>query len=66
MSAPLQFLIQFVEYDVRIGAQEAARTAGSSDGPWHPWHLAKTPALNLARPSTYFASLGLPEFTVQG
>ena len=43
--------------------QEAARTAGSSDG---PWHLAKTPALNLALPNAYFASLGLPEFTVQG
>jgi RNA-directed DNA polymerase len=46
-----------------IAAQEAARTAGSSDG---PWHLAKTPALNLALSNAYFASLGLPEFTTRG
>ena len=39
-----------------IAAQEAAKTAGSSDG---PWHLAKTPALNIALPNAYFVSLGL-------
>jgi RNA-directed DNA polymerase len=43
-----------------IVAQEAARTAGSSDG---PWHLANTPALNIALSNAYFASLGLPELT---
>jgi RNA-directed DNA polymerase len=42
-------------------AQDAAKTAGSSDG---PWHLAKTPALNIALSNAYFASLGLPELTV--
>jgi len=46
-----------------IAAQEAAQTAGSSDG---PWHLAKTPALNIALPNAYFVSLGLPELTVHG
>jgi RNA-directed DNA polymerase len=46
-----------------IVAQEAAQTAGSSDG---PWHLANTPALKLALPNAYFASLGLPELTVTG
>jgi RNA-directed DNA polymerase len=46
-----------------IAAQEAAQTAGSSDG---PWHLAKTPAMSIALSNAYFASLGLPELTVQG
>jgi RNA-directed DNA polymerase len=46
-----------------VAAQEAAKTAGSSDG---PWHLAKTPALNLALSNAYFASLGLPELPVPG
>jgi RNA-directed DNA polymerase len=46
-----------------IAAQDAGQTAGSSDG---PWHLAKTPALNLALSNAYFASLGLPELTVHG
>jgi hypothetical protein len=41
-----------------IAAQEAARMAGSSDG---PWHLANTPALKLA-----LSNAGLPEFTVHG
>jgi RNA-directed DNA polymerase len=44
-----------------IAAQEAAKTAGSSDG---PWHLANTPALKLALSNAYFSSLGLPELTV--
>lgn len=44
-----------------IAAQDAAKTTGSSDG---PWHLAKTPALSLALPNAYFVSLGLPELTV--
>ena len=46
-----------------VAAQEAAKTAGSSDG---SWHLAKTPALNLALSNAYFASLGLPELPVPG
>ncbi|PYT89511.1 MAG: hypothetical protein DMG36_21565 [Acidobacteria bacterium] len=46
-----------------IAAQEAAQTAGSSDG---PWHLANTPALKLALSNAYFTSLGLPELTVPG
>src|ERR1700676_743194 len=46
-----------------IVAQDAATTAGSSDG---PWHLANTPALKLALSNAYFASLGLPELTAHG
>ena len=46
-----------------IAAQDAAKTAGSSDG---PWHLANTPALNIALSKAYFASLGLPELTAHG
>ena len=46
-----------------IAAQEAAQTAGRSDG---PWHLANTPALKIALSNAYFASLGLPELTAQG
>src|SRR5713101_5054852 len=46
-----------------IAAQDAAKTAGSSDG---PWHLANTPALNIALSNAYFASLGLPELTAHG
>lgn len=44
-----------------IAAPDAARLAGSSDG---PWHLAKTPALQAALPNAYFASLGLPDLLV--
>jgi len=39
-----------------VGAQLAAQTAGSSDG---PWHLADTPALKYALHNAYFDSLGL-------
>jgi len=46
-----------------IAAQEAAQTAGSSDG---PWHLANTPAVKIALSNAYFASLGLPEITAHG
>jgi RNA-directed DNA polymerase len=46
-----------------IAAQDAAKTAGSSDG---SWHLANTPALHAALSNAYFASLGLPELTVHG
>ncbi len=46
-----------------IAVQDAARTAGSPDG---PWHLANTPALKLALSNASFASLGLPELTAHG
>jgi RNA-directed DNA polymerase len=39
----------------------AAQTAGSSHG---PWRLGKSPALNLALPKVFLASLGLPPLTV--
>jgi RNA-directed DNA polymerase len=41
-----------------VDAQLAAKTAGSSHG---PWRLAKSPALHIALPAAYFASLGLPQ-----
>ena len=40
-----------------IGAELAARTAGSAHG---PWRLAASPALSYALPNAYFDSLGLP------
>jgi Group II intron, maturase-specific domain len=46
-----------------IAAQDAAQTAGSSDG---PWHLANTPALKAVLSNAYFASFGLPELTAYG
>src|SRR5258706_14210817 len=46
-----------------IAAQDAAKTAGSSDG---PWHLANTPALKIALSNAYFASLALPNLTALG
>src|SRR6266700_3093555 len=46
-----------------IAAQDAAKTAGSSDG---PWHLANTPALKIALSNAYFASLGLHDLTAHG
>jgi RNA-directed DNA polymerase len=36
---------------------QAATSAGSSRG---PWHLSRSPTLNLALPGAYFDSLGLP------
>src|SRR5438094_3204828 len=41
--------------DVSVGL--AAKTAGSAHG---PWRLAHSPALAVALPNAYFASLGLP------
>src|SRR6266481_6109640 len=40
-----------------IAAQDGAKTAGSSDG---PWHLANTPALKIALSNAYFARSGFP------
>jgi RNA-directed DNA polymerase len=39
-----------------VGRDLAARTAGSLDG---PWRLANSPALTIALPTGFFASLGL-------
>ena len=44
-----------------ISAELAAKTAGSAHG---PWHLANSPALAMALPNAYFASLGLPPLVV--
>jgi RNA-directed DNA polymerase len=48
---------------VRRGAdpQEAAKLAGSSDG---PWHLSRTPWLSQVFPSAWFTRHGLPTFPV--
>jgi RNA-directed DNA polymerase len=46
-----------------VGMQLAARTAGSSHG---PWRLAASPALSIALPDAYFASLGLPQLKPTG
>ena len=45
-----------------VGAGLAARTAGSSHG---PWRLSASPALSLALPDALFASLGLPKMQVR-
>jgi len=37
-------------------------TAGSSRG---PWHISRSPALNIALPNVYFDSLGLPRLAVR-
>jgi RNA-directed DNA polymerase len=46
-----------------VGVPLAARTAGSSHG---PWRLAASPALSIALPDAYFASLGLPSLKPRG
>jgi RNA-directed DNA polymerase len=46
-----------------VSAQLAARTAGSARG---PWRLAASPALTIALPDAYFASLGLPQLQCSG
>src|SRR3989442_1095919 len=43
-----------------IAAQDAAKTAGSSHGPWHP---ANTPTPKIALSNAYFASLWVPQVT---
>jgi RNA-directed DNA polymerase len=53
---------RFAELRVRgVGRDLAAKTAGSSDG---PWHLANSQALAIALPNAYFDSLGLPRLVV--
>ena len=43
-----------------VGEDLAAQTAGSAHG---PWQLANSPALTIALPNAYFASLGIPTLT---
>ena len=44
-----------------VGEDLAAQTAGSPHG---PWRLANSPALKIALPNAYFATLGLPPMIV--
>jgi RNA-directed DNA polymerase len=54
--------VRFRELHQRgVGKDLAARTAGSAHG---PWRLANSPALEIALPNAYFASLGIPQLTV--
>ena len=43
-----------------VGKDLAAKTAGSSHG---PWRLADSPGLHIALPNAYFDSLGFPRLT---
>src|SRR5437867_3543195 len=53
--------VRFAELRKRgVGKDLAAQTAGSPHG---PWRLANSPALAIAFPNAYFASLGLPRLT---
>jgi RNA-directed DNA polymerase len=45
-----------------VGRDLAAKTAGSTHG---PWHLSLSPALSFAFPSAYFQSLGLPRLAAR-
>ena len=50
---------RFAELRARnVSADLAAQTAGSCHG---AWRLSKSPALNIACPTSYFTSLGLPK-----
>jgi len=52
---------RFAELQKRgVGSDLAAQTAGSAHG---PWRLANSPALGIALPNAYFASLGIPPLT---
>jgi len=49
--------LRFAELSKRgVGKDLAAQTAGSAHG---PWRLSNSPALTIALPNAYFASLGL-------
>ena len=53
--------VRFAELRKRgVGKDLAAKAAGSAHG---PWRLANSPALALALPNAYFASLGIPRLT---
>jgi len=55
--------VRFAELVKRgVGKDLAAKTAGSAHG---PWRLANSPALAVALPNVYFASLGLPKLIVR-
>ena len=49
------------EEEFNVGKDLAAQTAGSAHG---PWRLSNSPALTIALPNTYFASLGLMPLVV--
>jgi hypothetical protein len=55
--------VPFAELRKRgVGCTLAAKTGGSAHG---PWRMANSPALAIALPNAYFASLGLPRLTVR-
>ena len=55
--------VRFAELRKRgMGKDLAAKTAGSSHG---PWRLADSPGLHIALPNAYFDSLGIPRLTVR-
>ena len=54
--------VRFAELTKRgVGKDLAAQTAGSARG---PWRLSNSPALTIALPNAYFASLGLTPLVV--
>jgi RNA-directed DNA polymerase len=54
--------VRFAELRKRgVGKDLAAQTAGSAHG---PWRLSNSPALTIALPNAYFASLGLTSLVV--
>ena len=54
--------VRFAELTNRgVGKDLAAQTAGSAHG---PWRLSNSPALTIALPNAYFASLGLTPLIV--
>ena len=54
---------RFAELQKRgVGKALAAKAAGSAHG---PWQLANSPALAIALPNAYLASLGIPPLTVR-
>jgi RNA-directed DNA polymerase len=54
--------VRFAELRKRgVSKDLAARTAGSAHG---PWRLSESPALHIALPKAYFASLGLTPLVV--
>jgi RNA-directed DNA polymerase len=57
-----QARVRFAELTKRgVGKDLAAQTAGSAHG---PWRLSNSPALTIALPNAYFASLGLTPLVV--
>jgi len=55
--------VRFAELRKRgLGVDLAAPTAGSAHG---PWRISNSPALTMALPNAYFASLGIPRLVVR-